>query len=250
MIMPETEQYPHLFAVAPMMELTDRHCRYFFRLFSQHTLLYTEMIHSQAILKGNRDTLLSYHPAEHPLALQIGGNDPHQLAECAKIAEDYGYDEINLNIGCTSNRVQAGRFGACIMAEPQLVAECIAAMQNVVKIPITVKTRLGIDNHDSYDDLNNFIQTVASGGCKIFTIHARKAWLKGLSPKENREVPPLRYEYVYQLKKDYPHLVILINGGITELSAAKNHLKYVDGVMLGRAVYQSPHLLAEVDQYI
>lgn len=238
----------HLFCVAPMMDYTDSHCRYLLRLISRKALLYTEMVTMGAIIHGPRERLLQYHPAEHPLALQIGGSDPAMLADCAKIAEDYQYDEVNLNVGCPSDRVQSGRFGACLMAEPHLVADCVSAMQQAVQIPITVKTRIGIDHQDSYEALNYFINSVNQAGCNTFIIHARKAWLKGLSPKENREIPPLRYEVVYQLKQDFPHLSIIINGGVNTLEEAKQHLNYVDGVMLGRAAYHNPYLLAEVDQ--
>lgn len=236
------------FSVAPMMAWTDSHCRYFLRLFSRHMLLYTEMVTTGALLHGDQDYLLAYNPAEHPIALQLGGSDPEALAQCAKIAEEYGYDEINLNVGCPSDRVQNGRFGACLMAEPQLVADCVAAMRAAVGIPVTVKTRIGIDDRDSYEHLSHFISTVANTGCETFIIHARKAWLKGLSPKENREIPPLRYEVVYQIKRDFPQLEIIINGGITHLDAAKKHLELVDGVMVGREAYYNPYMLAAVDQ--
>lgn len=240
----------HLLAVAPMMGYTDRHFRYLLRLISQHTLLYTEMLTTGAILKGTREHLLHYDPAEHPLALQVGGSDPLALAECAKIAEDHGYDEINLNVGCPSDRVQSARFGACLMAEPELVARCVMAMRTTTTIPVTVKTRIGIDNQDSYQHLIEFITTVANAGCETFIIHARKAWLKGLSPKENREVPPLRYDVVRQIKQDFPQLKIMLNGGITELKQINEHLTIFDGVMLGRVVYQNPYLLAMVDREI
>ncbi len=239
-----------LFSIAPMMDYTDRHCRYFLRLISRRTLLYTEMVTQGAIIHGPRERLLAFHPAEHPLALQIGGSDPALLADCAKIAENYGYDEVNLNVGCPSDRVQSGRFGACLMAEPALVADCVAAMQQAVALPITVKTRIGIDHQDSYEELQQFIQTISQTGCKTFILHARKAWLKGLSPKENREIPPLRYEIVYQLKQDFPALEIIINGGILTLEQAKQHLQQVDGVMMGRAAYHNPYMLAEVDTAI
>ena len=236
------------FCVAPMMDWTDRHERYFLRLITHHALLYTEMVTSGAIIHGKREKLLDYHPAEHPLALQLGGSDPVELTRCARIAEDLGYRELNLNVGCPSDRVQSGRFGACLMAQPELVAECVAAMQTAVNIPVTVKTRIGIDDKDSYADLTYFVACNAAAGCRTFIIHARKAWLKGLSPKENREIPPLCYDVVYQLKTDFPALEIIINGGITDLDQAQDHLKRVDGVMLGRAAYQNPYLLAQVDQ--
>ena len=233
-----------------MMDHTDRHCRYFLRLITRHTLLYTEMITTTAILNGDRDRLLAYSDSEHPLALQLGGSNPVELEQCATIAEGYGYDEINLNIGCPSDRVRTGRFGACLMAEPQLVAECIAAMRQATTVPVTVKTRLGIDNCDNYDDLATFINRVSVAGCRTFIIHARKAWLKGLSPKENREVPPLNYGTVYQLKNDFPDLEIIINGGFSRLEQIQEQYNYVDGVMIGRAAYHDPYLLAEVDRKI
>jgi tRNA-dihydrouridine synthase A len=235
------------FCVAPMLDWTDRHCRYFYRLLSKKAVLYTEMVTTGAILRGNQSRHLQFHQAEHPVALQLGGSNPLDLASCAKIAEDYGYDEINLNIGCPSDRVQNGRFGACLMAEPQLVAECVHSMQQMVKIPVTVKSRIGIDEQDSYAELCHFIATVADGGCQTFIIHARKAWLSGLSPKQNRDIPPLRYDVVFQLKQDFPKLEIIINGGITDLKASQDLLNQVDGVMLGREVYHNPYLLSEVD---
>ncbi|MDE1226523.1 tRNA dihydrouridine(20/20a) synthase DusA [Vibrio aestuarianus] len=237
-------------SVAPMLDWTDRHCRYFHRLLSSQTLLYTEMVTTGAIIHGKGD-FLAYNEEEHPLALQLGGSNPTDLAHCAKLAQERGYDEINLNVGCPSDRVQNGRFGACLMAEPQLVADCVAAMKDVVDIPVTVKTRIGIDDMDSYEFLTDFISLVSEkGGCEQFTIHARKAWLSGLSPKENREIPPLDYPRAYQLKKDFPHLVIAVNGGVKTLAEAKEHLQHLDGVMIGREAYQSPYLLAEVDQQI
>jgi tRNA-dihydrouridine synthase A len=239
--------YPHLVSVAPMMDWTDRHCRYFLRLISGHTLLYTEMITTAAILHGDHDRLLSFNSSEHPVALQLGGSNPQALATCASIGEDFGYDEINLNVGCPSNRVQSGRFGACLMAEPELVAECISSMNQLVQIPVTVKSRIGIDDLDTYEDLYRFIHTVADAGCTTFIIHARKAWLQGLSPKENREIPPLCYDRVYQVKRDFPHLNIIINGGIKSTNEIQQHLTQVDGVMIGREAYHNPYLLAEVD---
>lgn len=237
-------------SVAPMLDWTDRHCRYFHRLLSSQTLLYTEMVTTGAIIHGKGD-FLAYNEEEPPLALQLGGSNPTDLAHCAKLAQERGYDEINLNVGCPSDRVQNGRFGACLMAEPQLVADCVAAMKDVVDIPVTVKTRIGIDDMDSYEFLTDFISLVSEkGGCEQFTIHARKAWLSGLSPKENREIPPLDYPRAYQLKKDFPHLVIAVNGGVKTLAEAKEHLQHLDGVMIGREAYQSPYLLAEVDQQI
>ncbi|MGX9419498.1 tRNA dihydrouridine(20/20a) synthase DusA [Vibrio sp. WJH972] len=238
------------FSVAPMLDWTDRHCRYFHRLLSSQTLLYTEMITTGAIIHGKGD-FLKYSEEEHPVSLQLGGSNPKDLAHCAKLAEERGYDEINLNVGCPSDRVQNGRFGACLMGEAELVAECIAAMKAEVSIPVTVKTRIGIDDQDSYEFLTNFIQVVSEkGGCEQFTIHARKAWLNGLSPKENREIPPLDYPRAYQIKQDFPHLSIAVNGGVKTLEQAKEHLKHLDGVMVGREAYQNPYLLATVDQEI
>ncbi len=237
-----------IFAVAPMIDWTDRHCRYFHRLFSKRIRLYTEMITTGALLHGDAKRWLNFNENEHPIALQLGGSNPKELAQCALLAKQFNYDEINLNVGCPSDRVQSGRFGACLMAEPALVAECISAMNTVVNIPVTVKTRIGIDNHDSYEELVAFISTVAAAGCETFIIHARKAWLKGLSPKENREIPPLQYDVVYQLKRDFPHLTIIINGGITTLELAQKQLNYTDGVMIGRAAYQTPYILADIDQ--
>ncbi len=235
------------FCVAPMLDWTDRHCRYFYRQMTRHAMLYTEMVTTGAILRGDRARYLLFDQAEHPLALQLGGGDPRDLALCAKIAEDYGYDEVNLNVGCPSDRVLNGRFGACLMAEPELVAACVAAMRQAVSIPVTVKSRIGIDDRDTYAELNRFIASVAEGGCGTFIVHARKAWLSGLSPKQNRDIPPLRYDRVFRLKQDFPSLEIVINGGITSLEAALNMLDHVDGVMLGREVYHNPYLLSEVD---
>ncbi|WP_025823220.1 tRNA dihydrouridine(20/20a) synthase DusA [Shewanella marina] len=237
------------FSVAPMLDWTDRHYRYFARLMSSQALLYTEMVTTGAILQGKGD-YLAFNEAEHAVALQLGGSDPVALAKCAKLAAERGYDEVNLNVGCPSDRVQNGRFGACLMAEPELVAQCVDAMKQVVDIPITVKTRIGIDDHDSYQFLTDFIDTVSAKGCDTFTIHARKAWLQGLSPKENREIPPLDYERAYQLKRDYPHLHLSLNGGITSLEQAKTHLQHLDGVMVGREAYNNPYIMAEVDQQL
>jgi tRNA-dihydrouridine synthase A len=236
------------FSIAPMLDWTDRHCRYFHRQLTGSTLLYTEMVTTGAIVHGKGD-YLAYNEAEHPVALQLGGSDPAALAQCAQLAEQRGYDEINLNVGCPSDRVQNGRFGACLMGEAALVADCIKAMRDVVSIPVTVKTRIGIDEQDSYAFLCDFVQTVsAQGGCDTFIIHARKAWLSGLSPKENREIPPLDYNRVYQLKRDFPHLTMAINGGVKSLEEAKAHLQHMDGVMMGREAYQNPGLLARVDR--
>ena len=231
-----------------MMDWTDRHCRYLLRLISRRTLLYTEMVPTGAVLHGDRARFLGFDPAERPLALQLGGAEPEDLAACARLAEAEGYDEVNLNVGCPSDRVQHARFGACLMAEPALVARCIAAMQDAVGIPVTVKSRIGIDDQDDYVDLLRFVDSVASVGCRSFTVHARKAWLEGLSPKQNREIPPLNYERVYRLKAERPDLEIVINGGIRSLDEAEAHLARVDGVMIGRAAYQDPYLLAEADR--
>lgn len=231
-----------------MMDWTDRHCRAFHRLLTRNALLYTEMLTPPAIIHGNRERLLAFDAREHPVALQLGGSDPMALAEAAEIGASFGYDEINLNVGCPSDRVQEGRFGACLMAEPGLVAACVSAMRARVEIPVTVKCRIGIDDQDAEDDLQKFIETVAAAGCITFIVHARKAWLAGLSPKQNREVPPLDYARVYRLKASRPDLTIVLNGGIAGLDDAEQHLAYVDGVMLGRAAYQTPYLLANVDQ--
>jgi tRNA-dihydrouridine synthase A len=235
-------------SIAPMMDYTDRHFRYFMRQISKKTLLYTEMITTPAIKYGNRHKLLDFSPEEHPVSLQLGGDNPTELAECAKIGEDWGYDELNLNVGCPSPRVQNGNFGACLMTQPELVAKIIATMQKAVTIPVTVKHRIGVDNCDSYDDLAKFVRIVSESGCQKFIVHARKAWLQGLSPKENRTIPPLRYNDVYRLKRDFPHLTIEINGGITTLEQVREHLKFVDGVMIGRAACDHPYLFATVDQ--
>ncbi|MGF1774298.1 tRNA dihydrouridine(20/20a) synthase DusA [Vibrio wakamikoensis] len=237
-------------SVAPMLDWTDRHCRYFHRLLSSQTLLYTEMVTTGAIIHGKGD-FLAYNEAEHPVALQLGGSNPADLATCAKLAAERGYDEVNLNVGCPSDRVQNGRFGACLMAEPDLVAECVAAMREVADIPVTVKTRIGIDDQDSYEFLTKFVSTVSEkGGVDQFTIHARKAWLSGLSPKENREIPPLDYPRAYQIKKDFPHLNMAVNGGVKTLEESLEHLQHLDGVMIGREAYQNPYILAQVDQLI
>lgn len=231
-----------------MMDWTDRHCRVFHRGLTRHALLYTEMVTADAVIHGKRTQLLGFSAVEHPIALQLGGSDPAKLAEAAAIGQDYGYGEINLNVGCPSDRVQEGRFGACLMAEPDLVARCVAAMRQAVRVPVTVKCRIGIDDQDSETDFQRFIDTVADAGCSTFVVHARKAWLQGLSPKENREIPPLDYARVYRLKAARPALEIIINGGITDLQACEAHLVHVDGVMLGRAAYHEPYTLAEVDQ--
>jgi tRNA-dihydrouridine synthase A len=230
-----------------MLDWTDRHCRYFLRLLSRHSWLYTEMVTTGAILHGDRERLLGFAGAEQPVALQLGGSDPDELARCARLGAQRGYAEINLNVGCPSDRVQSGRFGACLMAEPVLVAEGVAAMAAAVDIPVTVKCRIGIDAQEDYAIFAAFIDTVAAAGCRTFIIHARKAWLQGLSPKENRDIPPLRYDWVYRLKVERPDLEIILNGGIRRLEEAEEHLVQVDGVMLGREVYHNPWLLAEVD---
>jgi tRNA-dihydrouridine synthase A len=234
-------------SVAPMMERTDRHCRYFLRLLSRRVLLYTEMVTTAAILRGDRERLIGFDAAEHPLALQLGGSDAAELAECARIAEAFGYDEVNLNLGCPSGRVQHARLGACLMAEPDLVARGIAAMARAQRLPVTVKTRIGIDGRDSYEELNALVRRLADAGCRSFAVHARKAWLHGLSPKQNREVPPLAWEVVHRLKADNPGLEIVINGGIDSLERVEMHLARVDGVMIGRAAYHDPYMLAEAD---
>lgn len=234
-------------SVAPMMDWTDRVCRAFHRTLAPGARLYTEMVHAHAVIHGDRGRLLGFDVMEHPVALQLGGSEPATLAQAARIGADRGYDEINLNCGCPSDRVQAGRFGACLMREPALVADCVAAMRAQVTVPVTVKCRLGVDEQEEYDTLRGFIDTVAASGCDTFVVHARKAWLKGLSPKENREVPPLRHALVHRLKQDRPALRILINGGITELEPALAQLAHVDGVMLGRAAYHDPYLLHRLD---
>jgi tRNA-dihydrouridine synthase A len=239
----------HQFSVAPMLDWSDKHCRYFHRLLSQHAVLYTEMVTTGAIIHGTGD-YLDFNAEEHPVVLQLGGSNPADMAHCAKLAQQRGYDAVNINVGCPSDRVQNGMFGACLMAQPQLVADCIKAMQDVVDIPVTVKTRIGIDDSDDYQFLQDFVATVADAGCEQLIIHARKAWLKGLSPKENREVPPLNYERVYQLKREFSQLNISINGGIKTLSQAREQLQYLDGVMVGREAYTNPLLLSEVDGLI
>ena len=238
---------PWALCVAPMMDWTDRHCRYFHRVLSPNARLYSEMVVAQAAIFGDRERLLGFDHAEHPVALQLGGSDPKLLAQAAKIGADFGYDEINLNCGCPSDRVQAGRFGACLMLEPDLVAEGVAAMRAVVDVPVTVKCRLGVDEFDSYDGFRSFIDTVAKAGCNVFLVHARKAWLKGLSPKENREKPPLWYDRVYRLKAERPELTVVLNGGLETVAACEDVLQSLHGVMLGRAAYHDPYLLAQLD---
>ncbi len=231
-----------------MMDHSDRHFRFFMRIISPHAMLYTEMITTGALIHGDRQRFLEHHADEYPLAIQLGGSDPDDLATCGVIAEEAGYDEVNLNVGCPSDRVQSGKFGACLMAEPELVADGISRMSQSVNIPVTVKTRIGIDDQDSYEELASFIKCVKEAGCNTFIIHARKAWLNGLSPKENREVPPLQYETVYQLKKEFPELDFIINGGFTTQDSIMEQYAHVDGVMIGRAAYQNPYLLAEIEQ--
>lgn len=237
-----------LVSVAPMMDWTDRHDRFFLRLISKDVLLYTEMITAHALYHGDVPYLLGYDAAEHPLALQLGGSDPVMLANAAKMGEDYQYDEINLNVGCPSPRVSSGAFGACLMLTPERVADCIAAMKNAVSLPVTVKCRIGVDDQDDYESLHRFISLIASAGCDAFIIHARKAWLSGLSPKENREIPPLRYDVVHQVKKDFPSLTIILNGGLQTVEDIRAQLPFVDGVMVGRAAYSNPYLLADVQK--
>jgi tRNA-dihydrouridine synthase A len=237
----------HRLCVAPMMDWTDRHCRYFLRLVTRHAWLYTEMVTTGALLHGDVPRHLDFDPAEHPVALQLGGSDPAALARCARLGENWGYDEINLNVGCPSERVQTGSFGACLMAEPALVADCVRAMRGSVTIPVTVKHRIGLDRNEDYGFVRDFVGTVAAAGCDVFIVHARNAVLKGLSPKENREVPPLRYEVVHRLKRDFPALTFVTNGGLTRWDAIERELAQVDGVMLGRAAYHDPWLLAQAD---
>jgi tRNA-dihydrouridine synthase A len=235
------------FAIAPMMEWTDRHCRFFHRLLTRRALIYTEMVTTGAVLHGDRDRLVGFDPAEHPVALQLGGSDPVALARCARIGADFGYDEINLNIGCPSERVQEGRFGACLMAEPALVGDCVAAMKAVVAIPVTVKCRIGIDDQDPAEALTSFAAHVVAAGADALIVHARKAWLSGLSPRENRDIPPLDYDIVFRLKAIYPRLPIVLNGGVGSVETAREHLQKLDGVMMGRAAYQEPWRLLQVD---
>jgi tRNA-dihydrouridine synthase A len=238
------------FCIAPMLDWTDRHYRYFARLISKKAVLYTEMITTGALIHGDRDRYLQFNDQESPLAIQLGGSNPVDLALCAKMAEDLGYDEVNLNVGCPSDRVQNNMIGACLMGHPELVAECIAAMQNAVSVPVTVKHRIGIDDQDSYEELHHFVNTVADTGCSTFIVHARKAILKGLSPKENRNIPPLKYDVAYQLKKDFPSLDIIVNGGIKTINESLDHITHLDGVMVGREAYQNPWILSEVDEQL
>lgn len=238
--------HSHKLAVAPMLDWTDRHCRYFHRLISDQVLLYTEMVTAPAILLGDRDKYIGFSKEEQPVAIQLGGSNPKELAECARIAEDYGYNEVNLNVGCPSDRVQKGRFGACLMKEPELVAECITAMQQAVNIPVTVKSRIGVDDQESYEAFDQFIQTVRQTGCDTFIVHARKAFLKGLSPKQNRHVPPLKYDFPYRLKSEHSDLTVVVNGGINTVEEANDHWQQADGVMIGRAFWNAPWLIREM----
>lgn len=237
-------------SVAPMMDRTDRHDRYFLRQISPSVLLYSEMTTTGALLHGDERRFLRFDEAEKPVALQLGGADPGDLARCAEMAAARGYDEVNLNVGCPSDRVQNARFGACLMNEPGLVSACVRAMRSVVDIPVTVKTRIGVDDNDSWEHFRGFVDTVAAGGCRVFIVHARKAWLHGLSPKENREIPPLCYDTVYRLKSEFPELTVVINGGITGIDEVREHLRHVDGVMVGRAAYENPWLLASIEAEI
>jgi len=244
---PMTSAPAYRVAIAPMMDWTDRHCRFFHRLLSPGARLYTEMVTSPAVVHGDRQHLLAFDPAEHPLALQLGGSDPGQMAEAARVVADFGYDEVNINVGCPSDRVQSGRFGACLMGSPGVVADCVRAMRGAIDLPVTVKSRIGVDDHEDYTFLRDFVTAVAEAGCKVFIVHARKAILEGLSPKQNREVPPLRYGIVHRLKAEFPSLTIVLNGGIRTLENARGQLALVDGVMIGREAYHNPWFLAEAE---
>ena len=248
--MNDLDNIQHKFCVAPMMDKTDRHCRYFHRLMSNRAFLYTEMLHSNAVIRGNKERLLKYNPREHPLAIQLGGCDPVQLGEASAISEEFGYTEVNLNVGCPSSKVQKGKFGAVLMKEPKLVASCINQMKKSTNIPVTVKCRIGVDNMNTDNHLDHFVEEVSFAGCDTFIIHARKAWLNGLSPKDNREIPPLDYQRVYKLKDSFPNINFVINGGINSINESIKHLQYVDGVMIGREAYDNPLLLTEVDSRI
>ncbi len=237
----------HTFSIAPMLDWSDHHCRFFWRLLTKQALLYTEMVTTGALIHGDRQRFLHFNEAEHPVALQLGGSEPADLARCAAWAQEWGYDEVNLNCGCPSDRVQSGMFGACLMARPQVVANAVRAMRDACSLPVTVKHRIGIDQMESYQEMLDFVGPVAEAGCEVFIVHARKAWLQGLSPRENREIPPLNYPWVYKLKADLPHLTIVINGGIQTLEECRGHLQHVDGVMIGREAYQNPWMLADVD---
>ena len=248
--MNDLDNIRHKFCVAPMMDKTDRHCRYFHRLMSNRAFLYTEMLHSNAVIRGNKERLLKYNPKEHPLAIQLGGCDPVQLGEASAISEEFGYTEVNLNVGCPSSKVQKGKFGAVLMKEPKLVASCINQMKKSTNIPVTVKCRIGVDNMNTDKHLDHFVEEVSFAGCDTFIIHARKAWLNGLSPKDNREIPPLDYQRVYKLNDSFPNINFVINGGINSINESIKHLQYVDGVMIGREAYDNPLLLTEVDSRI
>ncbi len=237
----------HRFCIAPMMDWSDRHCRYFWRLLSKNTLLYTEMVTTGALIHGDRERFLTFNSEEHPIALQLGGSKPEELAQCSRWAEAWGYDEVNLNCGCPSDQVQSGMFGACLMAEPEQVKDCMSAMSESVNIPATIKHRIGIDGMESYQQMLDFVSTVAQSGISTFIVHARKAWLHGLSPKQNREIPPLHYNWVYQLKRDAPDLEVVINGGINSVEESLQHLNFTDGVMIGREAYQNPFMLTNID---
>lgn len=240
----------HKFSVAPMLHCTDTHFRYLARLMSKRCLLYTEMITTGALIYGDRDRWLSLHKEENPVALQLGGSDPSDMSQCAELAEEYNFDEVNINVGCPSDRVQAGKFGACLMLEPQVVSDCIKAMKAATNIEITVKTRIGVDDHDSYEFLQKFVENIASAGCKTIIVHARKAHLSGLSPRQNRNVPPLNYEYVYRLKQDYPELTLILNGGLKNKSEMLLHIQELDGIMVGREVYDNPYFLSDIDELV
>ena len=241
---------PHRFCIAPMMECTDRHYRYLARLLTQKSMLYTEILTTGALLHGNREQLLKINSCEHPVALQLGGSNPSEMAKCSELASEFGYDEVNVNVGCPSNRVQAGKFGACLMLEPEIVAKCIKAMKSVTDIDITVKTRIGVDDQDSYENFSKFIAVITEAGCDTVIVHARKAFLSGLSPKENRTIPPLCYEYVHQLKQEFSHLKVIINGGLNDFNVILKQLENLNGVMIGRKAYEDPYFLAQVDTKI
>ena len=238
------------FCIAPMLDWTDRHCRYWLRLIFPNALLYSEMVTTPALIHGNQHKLLSFDPFEKPLALQLGGNESKEMAKCAMLAQKYDYDEVNINVGCPSDRVQSGLFGACLMAKPQVVADCVAAMRDAVDIPVTVKTRIGIDAMEGYTPLREFVSRIVEAGCQVIIVHARKAWLQGLSPKENREIPPLQYDYVYRLKQEFQQQQIIVNGGIQDSAAVREHIKYVDGTMIGRAAYLNPYALVGVNKSV
>lgn len=242
--------FTRLVSIAPMMDWTDCHDRYFLRLISPHVLLYTEMITANALIHGDYKKLLKFDKREHPVALQLGGSCPQDLARAAQLGEAFGYDEINLNVGCPSSRVKQGRFGACLMLQPELVAECVAALSAAVALPVTVKCRIGVDDADSYAELCHFVKCVSAAGCQVFIIHARKAWLHGLSPKQNRDIPPLRYDIVQQIKQDFPHLSVVLNGGIKTIDVVQEQLQFFDGVMIGREAYSNPYFLAEIERIV